>query len=448
MSDDVLLSAWKKTVRQYRSRTAVGECATGKRVTFQELDDRASAWLPAQGIATADLLGQPVVYSTANGIGWLEIFLGLLKARAVIVPVDAAEPKEAQRRIADAVRARFWWDGTRLIPLPKKPGHSHKNAICLIKLTSGTTGAPRALSFTSAQLFADAAQITATMGIIPRDLNYALIPLGHSYGLGNLTLPLLVKGVPLVCGTSPLPHAIAADFEKWKPTVFPGVPAMWRALSTSDVILKSLRLGISAGAVLPPSVAQEFHARHGIRLHNFYGSSETGGIAYDKNGHATLSGGVGRALRGVVLRTIKSSQLEVSSAAVFTHRNRRRNRSQHGVWRTSDLVKLDSRGELTLLGRQGQTVKIAGRRVNLSEVLARLRAIPSVTDAWVGINNESDPALGAVVATTLGVTHLRTALHVDTAPWKIPKKWMIVPSLPLTARGKPDTRAMQGMIGG
>lgn len=444
---DVLLSAWEKTVRRNRHKFAVGECVTGRRVTFQELDDGASAWLLAQGIGASELGGQPVVYSTANGVGWLEIFLGLLKARAVIVPVDAAEPVAAQQKIAEAVHARFWWNGKELTPSAVTTRRRRDASICLIKLTSGTTGTPRALHFTAPQLLADTLQIARTMGIAARDLNYALIPFGHSYGLGNLTLPLLVQGVPLICGTSPLPHAVAADFEKWQPTVFPGVPAMWRALSTADVALKSLRLGISAGSALPPSVAREFHARHGVRLHNFYGSSETGGITYDKTGDATLRGGVGRALHDVKLRIIEPAHLEASSAAVFTHRNRRSRGKRHGRWRMSDLVQMNSRGEVTLLGRRGQTVKISGRRVNLTDVVTRLRAISGVADAWAGISQEGEPVLGAVVATTLSVPNLRAVLHPDTAPWKIPKKWIVVSSLPLTARGKPDTRAMQDMIG-
>ena len=47
---------------------------------------------------------------------------------------------------------------------------------------------------------------------------------------------------------------------------------------------------ISAGAVLPPAVAQAFFERFGVKIHNFYGSSETGGICYDRTGSASLSG--------------------------------------------------------------------------------------------------------------------------------------------------------------
>jgi acyl-coenzyme A synthetase/AMP-(fatty) acid ligase len=319
-------------------------------------------------------------------------------------------------------------------------------AVCLIKLTSGSTGQPRALVFTARQLLADARQVTSTMGIGRHDLNYALIPLGHSCGLGNLTVPLLAQGVSLVCGSAPLPHAIAADFARWKPTVFPAVPAMWRVLAASELSLPGLRLGISAGAPLPPEVARDFVARFGRRLHGFYGSSETGGIAYDRTGVATLVGEVGRAMRGVKLTGLSGARLQVSSAAVLTHGNRRRV-GKLGAWIMPDRVVLDARGGVTLLGRRGTTVKIAGRRVNLAEVSDRLRRLSGVREAWAGVSGGADPVLGAVVATERTVAELRAELLADTAAWKVPKKLLVVAALPLTARGKTDTRALQALIG-
>lgn len=439
-----LLSSWQKILRQRGQDRAVIEAASGQWVNFCELDARATAWLAAHVADPAALRGRAVVFAVPNGIVWLEIFVALLKAGAVAVPLDAGEPPAAQRRMAELLRAGFW-DGGKIAGLAGAR-RQRDPAICLIKLTSGTTGRPRPLLFTAGQMLADAHQVTATMGIKPRDLNYALIPLGHSYGLGNLTVPLLALGVPLVCGASPLPHAIAADFARWRPTVFPGVPAMWRALAASDLALASLRLGLSAGAPLPPEVARDFAARFGRRLHNFYGSSETGGIAYDPNGQATLAGGVGQPLRGIKLKRLASSQLEVSSAAVFTHGNRR-SRGKHGACIVADIIAVDERGALTILGRRGQTVKIAGRRVNLAEVAGRLRQISGVREVWVGVRAESDPMLGAVVATERTVAELRAAMHSDTGAWKIPKKWCVVSALPMTVRGKTDTRALQALIG-
>jgi acyl-CoA synthetase (AMP-forming)/AMP-acid ligase II len=442
-----LLQAWARTVRLHGGERAVVQAANGAAATFRELDARADAWLArhAAGRSRGELPGRAVVFAAPNGLGWLEIFLGLLKAGAVVVPLDAAEPPLAQQRQAAGMRAGFWWDGTGLVALPRARRHRDP-AVCLVKLTSGTTGSPRALAFTARQLLADGRQVTATMGIGRRDLNYALIPLGHSYGLGNLTVPLLAQGVPLVCGTAPLPHAIAADFARWRPTVFPGVPAMWRALTACELKLDSLRLGISAGAPLPPEVAGDFAARFGRRLHGFYGSSETGGIAYDRTGAATLRGGVGRALRGVKLTGLKGARLRVSSAAVLTQGNRRRNGGL-GAWLMPDRVALDARGGVRLLGRRGTTVKIAGRRVNLAEVAERLRRLSGVREAWAGVSGGNDPVLGAVVAAGRTAAALRADLLADTAAWKIPKRLVVVAALPLTARGKPDLRVLRALVG-
>jgi len=439
-----LLQAWGKTVRRRGDDRAVVQAVDGAAVTFRGLDTRASAWLRTHAPNPTQLKGRAVVFAAANGIGWLEIFLGLLKAGAVAVPLDAAEPPVAQRQIAASLRAAFWWDGSKLQALAGAKRYRDP-ALCAIKLTSGTTGQPRALVFTAAQMLADGRQVTSTMGIGPRDLNYALIPLGHSYGLGNLTVPLLAQGVPLVCGSAPLPHAIAADFARWRPTVFPGVPAMWRALAASDLALPGLRLGTSAGAPLPPEVARAFAARFGRRLHSFYGSSETGGIAYDRTGAGGLAGEVGRAMRGVKLTGLRGARLQVSSAAVLTYGNRRREGAR-GAWIMPDRVALNARGSVTLLGRRGTTVKIAGRRVNLAEVSGRLRRLPGVRDAWAGVSAGADPVLGAVVASDRTVAELRAALLADTAAWKIPKKLLVIAALPLTARGKPDTRALQAMM--
>jgi long-chain acyl-CoA synthetase len=437
-----LLQAWTRTLRRHGAARAVAQADNGATVTFRELDTRADAWLRTHAPDPTLLRGQAVLFATANSIGWLEIFLGLLKAGAVVIPLDAAEPPAAQRQLAASLRASFWWNGTQLEALTG--ARRYRDArVCLIKLTSGTTGQPRALAFTAEQLLADGRQVTATMGIRPHDLSYALIPLGHSYGLGNLTVPLLAQGVPLVCGTAPLPHAIAADFARWSPTVFPGVPAMWRALAATDLTLPGLRLAISAGAPLPPEVARDFATRFGRRVHSFYGSSETGGISYDRTGAGALAGEVGRSLRGVKLTARAGQRLQVRSPAVFTHGNRRR-----GAWLMPDRATVDARGNVTLLGRRDTTVKIAGRRVSLAEVSDRLRRLPEVREVWVGVSPGHDPVLGAVVASARAAAELRAALLTDTAAWKIPKKLLVVPALPLTARGKPDTRALHALAFG
>lgn len=451
-----LLMQWRRVVARRGGHRALRHAADGREVTFHELDRLAEAWRAAHLPDARAAAGRLVVFAQPNGIDWFTTFLGLLKAGAVAVPLDSAEPSSAQQATADALRAAGWWDGSRWSALP----HARRCLLpdaCLVKLTSGTTGQPKPLLFTARQMMADGRQVTATMGITARDTNYALIPFGHSYGLGNLTFPLLTAGVPIVVGSSSLPRAIAADFAQEHPTVFPSVPALWRALAESDLTLPGLRLGISAGAPLPAETARAFFARFGLRLHNFYGSSETGGIAYDRTGQATLHGSVGTALRGVRLTLGSGGVLRVSSAAVLTHGHRRRGaagrssrtskkRPAHGLWIMADIVEQSPQGALFLRGRRGQTVKIAGRRLDLGEVLARVRALPGVTDAWIGVRETAEPQLGAVVVTRRPTHELRAALLAQTAAWKVPKKWLALPALPTNARGKLDRPRLQSAL--
>ncbi len=446
-----LQDCWQDTVRRHGARVALIEAATGRTHTFAQLDARSEAWLQAHGAALAALAGRSVVFSSPNGARWFDLMLGILKSHAIAVPMDAAEPPAAQRRLAEALRAGALWEQDRLVPLATPPGSSRRRrdmTHCLIKLTSGSTGTPRPLPFTHGQLIADATQVMSTMGITPADINYALIPLGHSYGLGNVTLPLLIAGVPAVCGSAPLPHAIDADVAKWRPTVFPGVPAILRALAATEGLrLDSLRCVISAGSPLPVETAEAFHRRFGRRLHGFYGSSETGGISYDRDGRATLAGSVGTALDGVTLTLRRGGRLLVRSPAVITAGNRRRDKGQ-GAWLMADRVAMTSDHRLTLLGRRGTTVKIAGRRVELAEIAASLKRLAGVDDAWVGVSEGNDPVIGTAVASNQTMADLRQALAADVPSWKVPKKWLVLPALPQTARGKMDTRALSAAVFG
>jgi acyl-coenzyme A synthetase/AMP-(fatty) acid ligase len=110
-------------------------------------------------------------------------------------------------------------------------------------------------------------------------------------------------------------------------------------------------------------------------------------------------------------------------------------------------VGVDARGNVTLLGRRGTTVKVAGRRVNLADVAGRLQRVAGVREVWVGISAGAEPVLAAVVVTERTPLELRAALAPSTAAWLIPKKLLVVAALPVTARGKSDRQALQTMIG-
>lgn len=436
-----ILSVWEKTVRDAPDAVALIDAASGRTWTRTQLDALGRAWSATHG---GDLARRTVVLAEPNGAEWWRVFLGLLHADAVIAPLDPGEPIAAQRATAAAIGAAFLWHKEsleKIAPTRRRARDERR----LLKLTSGSTGSPRALAFTDAQMLADGRQVCAGMSIRAEDVNLGLIPLGHSYGLGNLVVPLLAEGTAIVVGVAALPHAIAEASTRWQPTVFPAVPALLRALALADLTppsLASLRTVISAGAPLAPETATAFHARFGKKIHSFYGSSETGGITFDRTGEAALTGhSVGTPLPGVRLTPGRAGSITIASDAVFSLGNR-----TPGAHRPKDRVAFTAEGEVVLLGRAGRTVKIAGRRLDLAEVERAFRALRGVRDAFVAPHSDRAESLAAVVATDEAGEALRTALRERIAAWKIPRKIVTLAAFPLTARGKPDTARLRGLL--
>jgi len=247
----------------------------------------------------------------------------------------------------------------------------------------------------------------------------------------------------MVCVADYVPRQLAEWIGRYGVTVFPAVPALLRvlaALPAGGGNCPSLRTVISAGAVLAPAVAQDFFARYGVKIHNFYGSSETGGICYDRTGGASLAGrSVGKPLAGVSV-TVKAGRVTVASPAVA---------ARGGRWRLGDFGGWNGRGELALVGRAGQGANIGGKKVHPLEVERVLRALPGVTDAtvWLGQSQGRD-LLAAGVETTRSRAELERALALRLPAWKLPKAWIIARELPRTARGKLDLAALKREVVG
>ncbi|MDB6094445.1 MAG: hypothetical protein JWM32_2007 [Verrucomicrobia bacterium] len=428
---------WLKTVKAQPDATALVDSVSGRSWTRIELDLLSREWAAAHGKLAAN---QAVVFAEPNGAQWFAIFLGLLAVDAIAVALDPGEPFDAQRSVAEKTGAQFVWAGSQLAIVTARRRRAKAGGTRLWKVTSGSTGTPKALPFTDAQMIADGRQICRTMKIGGADVNLGCIPFGHSYGLGNLVMPLLLQGTAVIVGAGVLPHALAEIIHRWRPSVFPAVPALLRGLAAAGIErdrLDSLRTVISAGAPLPPETAQAIFQRFGLGVHNFYGSSETGGITYDRTGEAALSGrSAGRPLAGVKLKFGNAGRFEVESAAV----------GGRGRFRPADRGELNERGELVLLGRAGRMLKIGGRRLDPSEVERALRELPGIDDVFVEPHAQRADSLAAVIATRRTSVDYRAELRERLAAWKIPRKFVTLPEFPLTARGKVDRRKLRAFL--
>lgn len=448
-----LVERWEATVRAAPGARALLAAESGRSWTRAELAGAVAEWRGALPEAVrGELLGQRVVMAVPNGVTWWTVFLGLLSEGAIPAALDATEPAAAQLATAQAVGAVWWWRDGQMERVEGQGAKRRIRGACLLKVTSGTTGTAKALAFTHEQMIADGEQVCATMGIGPDDVNLAIIPFGHSYGLGNLVLPLILQGTGLVMAEMPLPQALAAACARGGATVFAAVPAILRGMVRASVepeSLRTLRLVISAGAPLAAELAAEFFAKYGRRVHAFYGTSETGGICFDRTGEATLAGAddvagegvkVGAPLEGVRLHWRRGGRFVVESAAV----------RGNGRFSPPDRAAVNAAGEVTLLGRTRRMVKIGGRRLELGEIEAALKALPGVREAFAAAHPEKADALAVVVAAeeATSVAVLKDLLRAKVAPWKVPERWVVVREFPITARGKTDTRALRVLIGG
>jgi long-chain acyl-CoA synthetase len=420
-----------------------------------------------------------VIYAAGNRPGVFACWLACRSLGAALLPVDAsttpAEVDTLARRFGAAVA--ILPDGAAGIPGMKAPepfapslvsarpvdeprGAAAHRGAAVLKLTSGSTGAPKATFTTEAQLVHDVRHIMEAMAIRAADCQLAAIPLSHAYGIGNLVLPLLVAGTRLVLREGFVPHQLQADAAGYGVRVFPGVPFMFdhvREHLPRGAWPRGLDTVISAGARLEPDTARGFFDAFGVKIHSFYGASETGGITYDDTDDLVDPPTVGRAMPGVALAfrpeegvPLAGGRVHVAGEAVASGYvgGEGDDGFVDGGFLTGDFGHLDDRGHLVLTGRVSTFINVAGRKVLPQEVEEVLRAMPGVAD--VRVVGAADPSRGQQIVAVIvprgempDTVSVRRFCAARLAPYKIPRAVVALDRIPLTERGKVDQRRLE-----
>jgi long-chain acyl-CoA synthetase len=227
----------------------------------------------------------------------------------------------------------------------------------------------------------------------------------------------------------------------------------------------SLRLVITAGAPLAAATSVRFRERFGVPVHVFYGSSECGGICYDREGGGAERGTVGSPVEGVriTLEPVAgkgetpgccAGVVTVESPAVSRgYLPEPDERLGGGRFRAGDVASWRD-GELVLRGRLDDVVNIKGKKVDPREVegvLAQLTGVDEAAVLGVSCAGRSGELLRAVVACRPGGLTAE-----DVVAWcrshlsshKVPRSVILVAALPRTARGKLDRSALVALGNG
>jgi long-chain acyl-CoA synthetase len=331
-----------------------------------------------------------------------------------------------------------------------------------LKLTSGSTGLPKAVLTTEVQLLADTLQIVSAMGITASDVQLAAIPLSHAYGFGNLVMPLLLQGTPIVLRESFVPLQLSADARRYGARVFHGVPFMYQHYLEHPPAGNwptTLTLLVSAGARLEVETVRAFHERFGLKIHSFYGTSETGGIAFDSDEELDEVPTVGRPIAGVTIELRPDTgvppghgRIHVCSLAVSPgYVGESAERDEIGVdgFLTGDYGRLLPDGRLVLAGRVSSFINVAGRKVQPGEVERVLREMDGVADARVVAARDlaRGEQIAAVLAGPPGLTLAAVRERVRRLARKIPRVVVFVDRLLPTSRGNRLPRARRARAG-
>lgn len=437
-------------------------------ITAGVLRDLADA-LTSRLVAVAPDPGGLVGLAVPDGPAFLAGLLAIRAAGHAALLLDAHAPAvewRARATALDAVAllsaATGWPDASADVSIDAgTPSPRRLDDVAIVKLTSGSTGEPRGVAVSAAAALADEAALFDTMGFRADDRLLATVPWSHSYGFTTLVLSALVRGLPLVVPedrnklAAPLEAAAAC-----RATVFPTAPAYlapWVGLSAPPALPESVRLVISAGATLAPAIAERFRRFSGRAVHTFYGSSECGGICYDRRGDAAERGTVGAPVRGVTLeftpvegRAAGEGLIVVRSPAVATtYLPAADARLADGRFETADIGRVDD-GEIAIVGRASQVINVRGRKVDPAEVEQVIRRLAAVDDVVVVGLAQADGGevvraviAGAAPAVSDAAVRAWCASHL--APHKVPRSIVLVPAIRYTARGKVDTAWLAGL---
>jgi long-chain acyl-CoA synthetase len=217
---------------------------------------------------------------------------------------------------------------------------------------------------------------------------------------------------------------------------------------------------ISAGAILPGALAARFRETYGQPIHVFYGSSECGGICYDREGGAAERGTVGTPVDGVriSLRPLEEDGdgeglVTVESASVGeTYQPEPDPRLTSGRFETSDVAAWAG-SELALRRRIDRIINVRGRKVDPSEVekvLAGLEGVEEAVVVGLASDDRRDEIVRAVVACPsgqLGYEDVAAWCRPRLADHKVPRSIVIVDAIPRTPRGKIDRMALLELRG-
>ncbi|MFF3453975.1 long-chain fatty acid--CoA ligase [Streptomyces sp. NPDC002730] len=361
-----LATTLENSARAVPDRTAV--VLGVQRLTYAELDAaarRVANLLRSRGIGPGD----KVALSCPNLLWFPMVYYGILKAGAVVVPLNVLlKGREIAYHLADSeAKAYFCFEGGAELPLGQEgwagfggtPGCEHfflmtaaptedspitgaetltaalagqstdfdtvateSGDTAVILYTSGTTGRPKGAELTHSNVMLNVLTCHKLFGEIEHDVHLITLPLFHSFGQVVQMNAGLASGATLVLLPRFDARSALALMQRHAVTFFAGVPTMYWALLEEEApdvdlpqIAKNLRMAGSGGSALPVEIHRRFAERFGVTILEGYGLSETSPVAtFSPRGEKVRPGSIGRPVWGVEVDLVGKDWAPVQGA--------------------------------------------------------------------------------------------------------------------------------------
>ncbi|MFA5140755.1 MAG: long-chain fatty acid--CoA ligase [Elusimicrobiota bacterium] len=409
----------------------------------------------------------------------LQFMLGHCKAKGVLTQKEFLRPLRDIEGVFVLVAEEGFWRDVEASPESETgfPEVSEDDLACVL-YTSGTTGQPKGVMLTHANLVSNCDACIQALGLenLSRsDVMMTILPMFHTFAWTACVLLPLRGGAKNIVSPSITPAAAwLRMMSKHGATLIAAVPQVYAVLAKEAKGLKGLALRwwffrrtwlfVSGAAPLSPKTAEDFRSAFGKGIIEGYGLTETSPVATVNAVDSPRPGSVGKALPGVELRIADDSGAplpvgeegeilirgpnvmkgylddpEATAAAI----------SPEGWLRTGDIGTLDADGYLFIRDRKKDMVIVKGLKVFPAQVEAVLTSHPDVEEAAViGIPDETgDETLKAFIVTRKGCAADKAGLlefcRSKLDPYKRPRDIELVDELPKNSLQKVLKRVLR-----
>ena len=466
LGDRVATLAWNS-----RAHLEVWYAVLGIGAVCHTLNPRLTA---AQLGAMAVQSGCRVLVASADLVPLAQEIARAARQIETILTIDhAAEPEADRSRRPSVVPAELALEDARdTVPWGRFPENS-PSGLCF---TSGTTGAPKGVTYTHRSSFLHTLKMLQADNLAPTaaDRILAVVPMFHANAWG---LPFVA---PAVGAKLVLPgrHAVGAKLARLIAaegvTIAVGVPTVWLGLvehlDATGMDLPSLKRIVVGGAPLPPALMQRVEQRLGVTVQTSWGMTELSpsGTMAPPNASSRSAGLSGRPAVGVDLlltdveglalpeqRDVEG-HLKVRGYSVI-ERYFGHDRSAvgaNGWFDTGDLARIDRDGNLIITGRSKDLVKSGGEWINPAEIEAIIGALPQVALAVVIGRADRKWGERPILLVemrenqTLDDEEMLGSLQGKVASWWIPDAVIRLASMPVAGTGKIDKIRLRTEYGG